>query len=160
MAVNVAWLASNAGAKLDAPNSPLGAFAPLWKDAQGFALSIDDSKGTALNAVATCKSADGSKRVAETLQSVIVMAKNGVEQIKDGLAKQPADARANMPEAVQDYLTKGIDPLLTSAKVTQNGKTVQLKAATSFDFAASALSFFPPFNPPEKRQDALRAPTT
>ena len=93
-ALDVTWFAEIAGPELNQPNGPQVMFAPLWKDGKALALTIDASKGIALHAVATSGSDEGGKRVAETLESVIVLAKNGLEQIKGQMANVPKDAPA------------------------------------------------------------------
>ena len=157
-ALDVKWLAEAAGPALNQPNGPQAMFAPLWKDAKALALTIDESKGLSIHAFANCNNDDGGKRVAETLESVLVLAKNGVEQLKDQIANMPKNAPDRMPLNFQVMITKGIEPLLASAKVKQDGKIVRLDGATEFNLAATIETMLPAIT--AARSAARRAQST
>ena len=48
-----------------------------------------------------------------------------------------------MPAKFKEMISKGVEPLLASAKLKQDGKTVRLDAATDFNLAAAVESMLP-----------------
>lgn len=143
LALDVAWFADVSGPILNRPDGPQAMFGPLWKDAKALAVSIDGSKELAVHAAAVCSDADGAQRVAETLNSAIVLAKNGVEQMKDQLANMPANAPGLPPANFRPMLDRGIEPLLGSVEVKQEGATVRLRGSTKFNLASILDSMLP-----------------
>jgi prepilin-type processing-associated H-X9-DG protein len=119
----------------EAAKAKLEPFKPLWEDAKGIAISVDESTGLALDAVATCETEDGAKRVAEAFDAIVTLSKPAVEGIQADLAaKEETKAPAKLVE-------EGILPLLNNIKIDRDGKTVRVRGAAKFDVKLAVDSF-------------------
>jgi prepilin-type processing-associated H-X9-DG protein len=132
LVVDGAWLAAQIKKFEDSPfgepaKAKLEPFKPLWEDAKSIAISLDESTGLALDAVAISETEDGAKRVADAFDAILTLSKPAVEGLHADLAaKDETKAPAKLFE-------QGIIPLLENTKINRDGKTVRVRGAAKFD---------------------------
>ncbi|MFI5459683.1 MAG: M56 family metallopeptidase [Isosphaerales bacterium] len=108
----------------------LETIAPLLEKAQSYALGINASEGLAVNLVAAAGSDDDAKRVAETIQALLTLARNAVEG-----SRQDRRARHIAPEEAMEWILQAASLLLEKARVETSGGYVRLQAKSSVDLA-------------------------
>jgi len=108
----------------------LETIAPLLEKAQSYAMGINASEGLAVNLVAAAGSDDDAKRVAETIQALLTLARNAVEG-----SRQDRRARHIAPEEAMEWILQAASSLLEKARVETSGGYVQLQAKSSLDLA-------------------------
>ena len=130
-------------ATITTPNSNtaafLGMFAPLWDNSKvGFAgLRLD--KNLSFHALTESSTEEGARKASQTVQAMLTLAENGLGV----LAKAPEGAR--QPDAAFKAQTLGIiGDLIKHAKVTQQGKVVNLKTVTEMLGADNLASLLGP----------------
>jgi prepilin-type processing-associated H-X9-DG protein len=141
LVVDGAWLAAQIKKLQDSPffgeqgKAKLEPFKPLWEDARSVAISVDETTGLSLDAVALCETEEAAKRVADAFDAVVTLSKPAVEGIlADLAAKEEAKAPAK-------FLEEGILPLLNDIKIDRDGKTVRVRGAARFDVKLAVETF-------------------
>jgi hypothetical protein len=130
IAVDMGWVLDALRGPRSRPDifEKTGAFSPLLDKAYAYAAGVDASKGLAVDAVASCTSDEGAKRVAETAEAGLTLLKNALQT---SLRPAPG-ARHGVPPALVD----AAESLLAKARVERDGRTVRLRATADVDTAA------------------------
>jgi prepilin-type processing-associated H-X9-DG protein len=120
--------------------STVGMVAPLLDQTTGYAVGLDLDDGLGIDLVATCHSEDGAKRVSETLQALITLAKNALPGLRQQVLAQPAPSR----EAPLRALGL-VETLLANARaeVEAGNRVVRLRSRSDGDVASVVQTFVP-----------------
>ena len=114
---------------------PLGALAPLWTKSQWAALSLRGDQDLQLIGQIDCASAAAAKAVAETTTAILILVRNGLEQLPQAANPGAPPAAALAAQAAD--LANGI---LSDFRVTSAGVRVELAGATSLAATAQFLA--------------------
>ncbi len=100
-------------------------FSPLWERTELVVAGSSIGDKTHLNVTAFCDSEEGAKRVQNTAQSLIPLARNGLDSFKKNLADLP-------PQAVgpSTMLLQFAENTLVQAEFKQDGRQVNLSIQT------------------------------
>lgn len=109
-----------------ARNNPMmAAFSPLWEETKLLVLGAGLSGDSLLDVIAVCGSEDGAKKVQQTAQSLVPLAKNMLDGAKAQMRRMPAQAQKPMAD-----LIGFAEETLEEMKFTQKGKTTRLQVAS------------------------------
>ena len=109
----------------------LETISPLLDKARSYALGFDASEGLTADLVAVAGSEDDTKPVANTLQALLTLGKNGVQGMRQDLRGQTAVSSEAM-----DWILEAANSLLDKARLDTSGRYVHLQAKSSLDLAA------------------------
>ena len=124
LVVEMPWLVGRLREPLARSEVKTGAFSPLLDKAYAYAIGVDAAKGLAVDAVASCTSDEGAKRVAETAEAGLTLLRNALQSSRQATAP------------VVPALLDAAESLLAKARVERDGRTVRLRAAADLDVAA------------------------
>jgi hypothetical protein len=117
----------------------VGIVAPLLDKATGYAAGLDIDNGLEVDLVATCSSEDGAKRVSETLQALITLAKNALPGLRQEVGIPPGPA-----SEAKLRLVGLVEALLANARAEVEGdRVVRLRSRSDGDVASVVQTFLP-----------------
>ncbi len=151
VAVETAWLAERFGQ--GGPPAVADAFGPLFTKAYAYAMAIglgDD--GLTVRGTASCSTADGAGRVADTLKAAVTLGRNALDRARLQVREAPPDAAAGMALALE-----AIDELSRSPSIDAAGKVVTLEAKADVDLAEVAAAVAPAIGASRAASDRMRS---
>jgi beta-lactamase regulating signal transducer with metallopeptidase domain len=121
------------------PQPQVAAFAPLWEQGQRLFVSAQADQGLSVAARVQCGSDDGAQRVRDTVQAVLTLARNALDEADRQAAKATAAQAAAMVPMID--LAREV---LKQGKMTIDGHEVQYASALDLDAAETAVSVLMP----------------
>lgn len=138
----------------EAKRQPAAAFAPIWEQGQRLFVSAELADQMDVTAKIDCGNDEGAKRVQETMQAALTLARNALDEADRKLAGGPAaQAAALLP------LLDMAGEALKQGKLQVEGSTVQFTTQLDFDAAGSAAVLLAPAVM-AARESARRAQST
>jgi beta-lactamase regulating signal transducer with metallopeptidase domain len=101
----------------------LAPFAPLWERTESASLGLNLGADFQLHGLVLCGSEDDAKRVRDTINAAIVLARNGLSALRDSAARIPAEE-----SAIKLRVADVADELLEKIVTEQAGDSVTLAA--------------------------------
>lgn len=132
VAVNVAALSPLLQGASSQP--ALAPFAPLWERTESASFGLDLAADFQLHGLVLCGSEDDAKRVRDTLNAALVLARNGLSSLRDSASRIPAESSAiklRVADVAEELLEKIVTEqagesvtLVAKGDVSQAGKLV------------------------------------
>jgi beta-lactamase regulating signal transducer with metallopeptidase domain len=136
------------------PQPQVAAFAPLWEKGQRLFVSVQAAEGLAVAARVACANSDDAERVRDTLQAVLTLARNALDEADRAAAK----ATATQAAAMVPMIDLGRE-ILKQGKLTAEDRDVHYATSLDVDLAETAVSVLTPAVV-AARQAAQRAQAT
>ncbi len=113
----------------------MATFAPLWQNTSSAAVGVTLDKQLTLQGVANCATADGAKKVRDTLAAAITLGRNALSQLRE-----TASVRADADGPIMLRAADAADALLDEVTVSQKGETVTLTGRTDIEDTATVAT--------------------
>lgn len=121
------------------PQPQVAAFTPLWEKGQRLLVSVQAEQGLAVTARLQCANGGDAERVRDTLQAVLTLARNALDEADRHAAQATATQAAAMVPMIdlaREFLNQG--------KLTTDGGAVRYASALDLDAAETAISVMTP----------------
>jgi prepilin-type processing-associated H-X9-DG protein len=133
MAVDTRWVRRKLAPIATGPGEAargLAMFAPLYEKAQSYALSIDATdRSLAVDAVAAVQGPDNAKAVSETLQAIVTLGKNALQNLGRDGRRQPPVGEA------EEWALEAAGSVVAKARVETTDGFVRLHSESAVDLA-------------------------
>jgi hypothetical protein len=108
----------------------IACFAPLWEETGSVAVGVEAEWGLAFSAVASCDTDAGAQRVSDTVQAVLILARNAMKAAPSLIQQAPP----HVLPAFKQLMSLG-NTALERAKVVREAKVVRLQLAAEIKLA-------------------------
>jgi beta-lactamase regulating signal transducer with metallopeptidase domain len=117
----------------------LGSFSPLWEQTQRWFAGFEVGNGLKLTSTFECATPEAAKRVRETTEAAMTLARNLLDHLGEQIVAAPGDAAGPML-----ILSDLAATLLKQAKLTAEGNVVQLQSEAQVDVADAGVGALVP----------------
>lgn len=121
------------------PQPQVTAFAPIWQKGQRLFVSVQAGEGLAVAARLACSTSDDAERVRDTLQAVVTLARNALDEADRAAAK----ATATQAAAMVPMIDLGRE-ILKQGKLTADDREVHYTTSLEVDVADTVVSVMTP----------------